>query len=97
MFRAMVEMGGDGSVVRVAGRMTAEFLGDVERLCLSAEPPVVIDASELRFCDAEGLAFIARLRDGTVSVVGLSEYLLMRVRTAGVRTEGGRGSSETHR
>ena len=92
MFRAMVKTGGDGSVVRVAGRMTAEFLGDVERLCLSAEPPVVIDASELQSCDADGLAFFARVRDGAASVEGLSEYLLMSV-----RIEERRGSSETHR
>ncbi len=92
MFRATVETSVDGSVVRVAGRLTVEFVRDVERLCLSAEPPVLIDASELQSCDAAGLAFFARVRDGTASVEGLSEYLLMRV-----RIEARRGSSETHR
>ena len=92
MFRATVETGVDGSVVRVAGRLTMEFVKDVERLCLSAEPPVLIDASELQSCDADGLAFLARVRDGTASVEGLSEYLLMRL-----RIEGSRGASGTHR
>ncbi len=76
----------------MAGRLTVEFVKDVERLCLSAEPPVVIDASELKSCDADGLAFLALVRDGTARVEGLSEYLLMRV-----RIEGRRVSSETHR
>ena len=80
MFRVTVKTGVDGSVVRVAGWLTAEYVRDVERLCLFAEPPVVLDASELRSCDAEGLAFLARLRDGTASMKGLSEYLVMRVR-----------------
>ncbi len=92
MFRATVETGVDGSVVRVAGRLTMEFVSDVERLCLSAEPPLVIDASELQSCDADGLAFLARVRDGTASVEGLSEYLLMRVRIVASRA-----SSETRR
>ena len=87
MFRATAETGPDGSVIRVAGRLTAEFVGDVERLWLFAEPPVLIDASELRSCDADGLAFLARVRDrgGTATVEGLSEYLLMRLRLGGSR------------
>ena len=80
MFRATVDTGVDGSVVGVAGRLTVDFVEEVERLCLSAEPPVLIDASGLRSCDADGLAFLARLRDGSVRVEGLSEYLEMRVR-----------------
>ncbi len=91
MFRATVETGVDGSVIRVAGRLTAEFVRDLERLCLSTEPPLVIDASELRSCDAEGLAFIAQALDGSATVAGLSEYLFLRV-----RLERSRGSSETH-
>ncbi len=92
MFRATLETAVDGSVVRMAGRLTMEFVRDVERLCLSAEPPVLIDASELRSCDADGLAFLARVRDGTASVEGLSEYLRIRV-----RIEESRRPSETHR
>jgi anti-anti-sigma regulatory factor len=90
----MVEIGAEGSVVRLAGRLTAEFVKDVEHLCLSTEPPVLIDASELRFCDPDGLAFLvrARVQGGAASVEGLSEYLLMRV-----RVEERRGSSGVHR
>ena len=92
MFRATVEIGVDGSVVRLAGRLTVEFVEDVERLCDSAEPPVLIDAGELRSCDADGMAFLARVRGSAASVEGLSEYLLMRV-----RVEERRGSSGVHR
>ena len=85
MFRATVDTDVDGSVVRMAGQLTVEFLKDVERLCISAEPPVLIDANGLRSCDADGLAFLARMRDGAVRVEGLSKYLEMRIRY--VRTE----------
>ena len=80
MFRATLDTDVDGSVVRMAGQLTVEFLKDVERLCISAEPPVLIDADGLRSCDAAGFAFLARMRDGAVRVEGLSEYLEMRLR-----------------
>ena len=80
MFRATVDTDVDGSVVRVAGHLTVEFVKEVEQLCGSAEPPVLIDASGLRSCDADGLVSLARMRDGAVRVEGLSEYLEMRLR-----------------
>lgn len=81
MFRATLEaVVDDGSVIRIAGHLTGEFLAEMERWCLSAEQPVVVDASSLRSTDEGGLALLARLRDSGVRVEGLSEYLEMRVR-----------------
>ena len=89
MFRARLEVGVDGLVLRLAGRLTVEYVEEAERLCISAEPPVLVDASELRSCDLDGLAFLARVRAGTVRVEGLSEYLLMRVRVLEKRGSSG--------
>jgi hypothetical protein len=89
MFRARLEVGVDGLVLRLAGRLTVEYVEEAERLCISAEPPVLVDASELRSCDPDGLAFLARVRAGTVRVEGLSEYLLMRVRVLEKRGSSG--------
>ena len=92
MFRAMVDTDVEGSAITVAGQLTMEFVKDVEHLCLSADAPVLIDASGLRSCDVDGLACLARMRDRAVRVDGLSEYLQMRV-----RHEMSPGSSETHK
>ncbi len=88
MFRATVDTDVDGSVVRVAGQLTVDVVKDVQRMCLSVEPPVLINAEGLRSCDADGLAFLARIRDGAVSVEGLSEYLEMRIRHEMMRASG---------
>ena len=88
----MVDTDVDGSAVTVAGQLTVEFVKDVERVCLSADPPVRIDASGLRSCDADGLACLARMRDSGVRIDCLSEYLEMLV-----RYEMRRGPSETHK
>ena len=84
MFRATLDdVVDDGSVIRIAGHLTGEFLAEMERWCHSAEPPVLVDASGLRSTDGGGLTLLARLRDSGVRVEGLSEYLEMRVRMAG--------------
>ena len=80
MLRVTIDSDVRGSVVRIAGQLTVELLAEVERSCLSAELPVLIDASGLQGSDEDGLALLARLRDGGVRVEGLSEYLEIRVR-----------------
>ncbi len=81
MFRITVEPDTDGSVVRMAGRLAGEVLEEARRVCLTDEPHLLIDTSELQSADADGVAFLATLLDGGGSVDGLSEYLAMRVRS----------------
>lgn len=86
MFRAAMDANVRGSVLRVAGQLTVEFVKDVDHLCVSADQPVVIDASGLQACDEHGLACLAGLRDTGVSVEGLSEYLEINVRACKERS-----------
>ena len=79
VLRITVETETNGPVVRMAGRLAGEFLEEAERACISAEPPLPIDASELQSADMDGLAFLATILDGGGKVEGLSEYLTIRV------------------
>ncbi len=79
MLRITVEPGSEGSVVRMTGRLAGEVLEEAERVRLSVEPPVLIDARKLQGADADGIAFLAGILDGGGRVDGLSEYLSMRV------------------
>ncbi len=79
MLRITVDPSPDGSVVRMAGRLAGEVLEEAERVRLSAEPPLLIDARKLQGADADGIAFLAAILDGGGRVDGLSEYLSMRV------------------
>ena len=69
----------DGTVVRIEGGLADEFLEEAERVCLPAQPPLLIDESELQSADANGLVLLATIIDGGGRVEGLSEYLAMRV------------------
>ena len=79
MLRITVEPGPDGSVIRMAGRLAGEFVGEAEQVCRPAEPPLRLDARQLQSADADGVAFLATILDGGGRVDGLSEYLAMRV------------------
>lgn len=70
----------EGSSVRMAGRLTGEYLEEAERVCHSAEHPLLIDARELQGADASGLEFLVRVLDGGARLEGLSQYLAMRIR-----------------
>ncbi len=79
MLRITLEVNNDGSTVRLAGRLADEFVVEAERVCLSAEAPLLIDATELRGADADGLALLVKILEGGARIEGLSTYLAMRL------------------
>ena len=79
MLHIAVENNDDGSVLRLSGRLAGEFVAEAERASLSANPPLLIDASELQSADADGLALFAKILDDGGRVEGLSGYLVMRL------------------
>ena len=81
MLHIAIETDDSGSVVRLAGRLAGEFVGEAKRVCVSAEPPLLIDATELQDADADGLVLLVKLIEGGARVEGLSGYLAMRVDT----------------
>ena len=87
MLHMIVQENDDGSVVRLSGRLTDEFVAEAERVCVSAAPPLLIDATELQDAGADGLALLAKLTRDGAWVHGLSVYLTMCLRT--VRERGG--------
>ena len=45
VLRITLEVNNDGSIVRLAGRLADEFVSEAERVCLSVEAPLLIDAT----------------------------------------------------
>ncbi len=78
MLRITPEVNDAGSIVRLAGRLADEFVSEAERVCLSSEAPLRIDASGLQEADADGLALLAKILAGGGRIEGLSTYLGMR-------------------
>jgi hypothetical protein len=64
MLRITLGVNNDGSMVRLAGRLADEFVGEAERVCLSAEAPLLIDATGLQEADADGIALLAKILAG---------------------------------
>ncbi len=87
MLHMVVQENDDSSVVRLSGRLTNEFVAEAKRVCFSAAPPLLIDATELQDADADGFALLADLVKEGARVEGLSGYLTMRVRAVRERRQ----------
>ncbi len=87
MLRITLEANDDGSTVGFAGRLAGEFVGEAERVCLSVEAPLLIDATSLQEADADGLALLGKVLAGGGRIENLSRYLAMRVETLRKRGE----------
>ncbi len=87
VLRITLEANDDGSTVGLAGRLAGEFVGEAERVCLSAEAPLLIDATDLQETDADGLVLLAKFLAGGGRIENLSKYLAMRVETLRERGE----------
>ena len=70
-----------GSMVQLSGRLSRESVGEAKHACTTADPPLLIDATELREADSAGLALLVELLDQGARVEGLTNYLAMRVAT----------------
>ena len=81
MLHMTVQKYGDGSVVRLSGRLAEESVAEARQVCSSATPPLLIDATELQGAGADGLGLLVELVTEGAQVEGLSGYLAMRVRT----------------
>jgi len=81
MLHITVQENDDGSVVGLSGRLEGESVAEARQASLSATPPLVIDATELRDAGADGIALLMELMTEGARVEGLSGYLTMRLRT----------------
>ena len=87
VLRITLEANDDRSTVGLAGRLAGEFVAEAERVCLSAEAPLLIDATDLQEADADGLALLAKFLAGGGRIENLSKYLALRVEALRERGE----------
>lgn len=79
MFCIDLDPSGVAASCRLIGRLDAQGAEEA-RSFLSERPlPAIVDASELRFADAAGLALLADLKAAGARLEGLSPYLALRL------------------
>ena len=68
------------SVVRLAGRLAGAHVPDLSLVCSrSAAPHLCLDLSDLLAADAVGVETLRRLRREGATLVGVSEYMRMKL------------------
>jgi hypothetical protein len=76
-FRITRVPGDDGDLVRIAGRLASEGLGELQQVLDGANLPLSIDLGELQSADSAALSLLQRLESDGVRLVGASPYLRM--------------------
>ena len=78
-FRINVEIEGTTRVLRIAGRLDAEAVSELEVVARDAEGQIVLDVSSLDGAAEEGIAALRRLEAGGASLRGVPPYLALRL------------------
>ncbi len=64
-------------VLKVDGRLSAEDTDLLVQTCEAVVGPLVLDLSDLRFADRQGVGTLRDLQARGISLIGLSPYLAL--------------------
>ena len=75
--------GADNRTVLVAGRLEHSHVAALLLACAQADPPIVLDLSDVLSADQTGVDALVRLRNRGVAMVGTPRYLELTLEDAG--------------
>jgi anti-anti-sigma regulatory factor len=61
--------------LKLDGRLTAEVVPELMRVCAELEANVVLDLTDLRFADRQGVSVLRGLKAQGAQLIGVSHYL----------------------
>jgi len=61
--------------LKLAGRLTAEVVPELRRVCAELKANVVLDLTDLRFADRQGVSVLRELKAQGAQLIGVSHYL----------------------
>ena len=61
--------------LKLDGRLTAEVVPELMRVCAELSAHVVLDLTDLRFADRQGVSALRELRAEGAQLIGVSHYL----------------------
>ena len=65
----------DPNRLKLDGRLTAELVPELRRVCAELEANVVLDLTDLRFADRQGVGALRELRAAGARLINVSHYL----------------------
>jgi len=75
MFKVEKIFEGDSTVLRLVGRVKAEYLGDLKTLIAGVQAPLQLDLSEVTLVDVEVVRFLGDYERRGVELVDCSPYV----------------------
>jgi hypothetical protein len=86
--RIQVSQEGDLRIVRVAGRLEGAQVPDLLAACYEADGAVQADLTDVVSIDAIAVEALRRLRDAGAHLVGVPQYIQMKLEMPGPRLRG---------
>ena len=77
LLRITASAGETGTVLRLDGRLSADGVRELERVCRDLERPLTLDLSELRSADGSGLAAVRELVARGAELVAVPRYVAL--------------------
>jgi anti-anti-sigma regulatory factor len=68
-------VGQGATTIRIEGQLTRADLPDVEAVCDSAKPPLLLDLSGLKTADTDGIQALRSLSQTRAKLEGASPYI----------------------
>ncbi len=61
--------------LKLDGRLTSEVVPELRRVCAELKSKVVLDLTDLRFADHQGVSVLRELKAQGAQLIGVSHYL----------------------
>jgi hypothetical protein len=87
LLRISEERLGEGTIVHVAGRLVAEGVEELGRICGTAARPLRIDLACLLHADEMGLSLLRSLRESGATLEGVSPFVGLMLDDRRLRAE----------
>ena len=75
--------GGEGTVLRIDGRLEAESLDELERACDGARSPLTLNLEGVLWIDDRAAEILHRLIASGAAVANASPYVALRLKSEG--------------
>jgi hypothetical protein len=75
LFRITEYQHGQDTVIQVDGQLMSDGARELERVCREATPPLILELTNLRTANSDGLRMLKRLSSEGVRLTGASRYI----------------------
>lgn len=83
LFRITEYQHGRDTVVQIDGRLMSDGADELQRVCRAATPPLILELSNLRTANDDGIRMLKKLTAAGARIHGASRYIELLLESSG--------------